>query len=382
LLRELVQRTVSDCFQIAERTKIRNFSAKRVTIRELGLIPHTIRVRWTQTLHPSYAKTQPVSKFMPLTVLVTGANGFVGRATSRALLERGDSVLGLVRHAQSARSGVREWVLQTTDFTDIQNRWPAGVRCDVAIHLAARVHVMRDNSSDPLSAYRATNVDGTLRCAEAARAAGARRFVFVSSIKVIAEVDAGRPLRETDEPAPVDPYGISKLEAERALTEYGRESGLEIVIVRPPLVYGPDVRANFLQLMRAIAKGVPLPLGSIAARRSLVFVDNLADAIVHCATDLRAAGETFHVTDGHDLSVSELARTLAVQLQVPARLIPVPVGLLSLVGRLIGRSAEVDRLIGELRLDSSHISERLGWYPPHTVEHGLLETAAWYRSTH
>lgn len=319
---------------------------------------------------------------MSLTVLVTGANGFVGLSVSRALLERGDSVLGLVRRAQSTAPGVREWVLQTSDFTDIQARWPIGFRCDVAIHLAARVHVMRDDSSDPLSTYRGTNVGGTLRCAEAARAAGARRFVFVSSIKAIAEVGAGRPLRESDEPAPVDPYGISKLEAERALIDYGRESGLEVVIVRPPLVYGPGVRANFLQLMSAIAKGVPLPLGSIAARRSLIFVDNLADALVHCTTDPRAAGETFHVTDGRDLSVSELARALATQLHAPARLMPVPVGLLSLAGRLTGRSAQVDRLIGELRLDSSHICERLGWYPPHTVEHGLLETAAWYRSTH
>jgi len=319
---------------------------------------------------------------MSLTVLVTGANGFVGHAVSRALRERGDSVLGLVRRSQSTAQGVREWVLETSDFTDIQVRWPVGFRCDVAIHLAARVHVMRDDSSDPLSAYHATNVAGTLRCAKAARAAGARRFVFVSSIKAIAEADAGRPLRETDEAVPVDPYGISKLEAERALIDYGRESGLEIVIVRPPLVYGPGVRANFLQLMNAIAKGVPLPLGSIAARRSLVFVDNLADALVHCTTDPRAAGETFHVTDGRDLSVSELARALATQLHAPARLIPVPVGLLRLAGRLTGRSAQIDRLIGELRLDSSHICERLGWYPPHTVEHGLLETAAWYRSTH
>lgn len=319
---------------------------------------------------------------MSLTVLVTGANGFVGHAVSRALRERGDAVLGLVRCAQSTEPGVREWVLQTSDFAGVQARWPIGFRCDVAIHLAARVHVMRDDSFDPLSAYQATNVAGTLRCAEAARAAGARRFVFVSSIKAIAEVDAGRPLRETDEPVPVDPYGISKLEAERALIDYGRESGLEIVIVRPPLVYGPGVRANFLQLMSVVAKGVPLPLGSITARRSLVFVDNLADALVHCTTDPRAAGETFHVTDGRDLSVSELVQALATQLHAPVRLIPVPVGLLRLAGRLTGRTAQVNRLIGELRLDSSHICERLGWYPPHTVEHGLLETAVWYRSTH
>ncbi|MBU7437402.1 NAD-dependent epimerase/dehydratase family protein [Paraburkholderia fungorum] len=319
---------------------------------------------------------------MSLTVLVTGANGFAGRAVSRALQKRGDSVLGLVRRPESAALGVQEWVLETADFANIQIRWPAGLRCDVVVHLAARVHVMRDGGSDPLSAYLATNVAGALRCAKAARAAGARRFVFVSSIKAIAEADAGRPLHESDEPVPVDPYGISKLEAERALIEYGRESGLEIVIVRPPLVYGPGVRANFLQLMSAIAKGIPLPLGSITARRSLVFVDNLADALVRCTTDVRAAGETFHVTDGHDLSVSELARALATQLHAPARLIPVPVGVLRVAGRLTGRSAQVDRLIGELRLDSSKIRERLGWYPPHTVERGLLETAAWYRSTY
>jgi UDP-glucose 4-epimerase len=241
---------------------------------------------------------------------------------------------------------------------------------------------MHETSADPLAAYRGTNVDGALRVAAAARRMGARRFVFVSSIKAVGEAGAGRPIKETDAAEPADPYGISKLEAERALLDYGRESGLEIVIVRPPLVYGPGVRANFLQLMSAIAKGVPLPLGAITARRSLVFVDNLADALVHCTTDPRAAGQIFHVTDGRDLSVAELARALARQLHVPARLIPVPVGMLRLAGRVTGRSAQIDRLIGELRLDSSHLCECLGWYPPHTVEHGLLETAAWYRSTH
>lgn len=315
-------------------------------------------------------------------VLITGANGFVGRAVSRALLQRGDSVVGVVRRPQTAVEGVREWIFDANDFEGIDQRWPVATRCDAVIHLAARVHMKHETTADPFAAYRATNVTGALRVAAAARRAGARRFVFVSSIKAVGESSAGRPITEADEPAPTDPYGISKLEAERALIDYGRESGLEIVIVRPPLVYGPGVRANFLQLMSAIAKGVPLPLGSIAARRSLLFVDNLADALVHCTTDPRAVGETFHVTDGRDLSVSELARALTTQLHAPARLIPVPVGLLGLAGRLTGRSAQVDRLIGELRLDSSHIRERLGWYPPYTVEHGLLETAAWYRSTH
>ncbi|AXL52879.1 NAD-dependent dehydratase [Paraburkholderia caffeinilytica] len=315
-------------------------------------------------------------------VLITGANGFVGRAASRALLQRGDTVTGLVRRPQTTVEGVREWLFDANDFDGIDERWPLATRCDAVIHLAARVHMKRETTADPLAVYRGTNVTGALRVAAAARRAGARRFVFVSSIKAVGESSAGRPITEAAEPAPTDPYGISKLEAERALIDYGRESGLEIVIVRPPLVYGPGVRANFLQLMSAIANGIPLPLGSIAARRSLVFVDNLADALVHCTTDPRAAGETFHVTDGRDLSVSELARALATQLHAPARLVPVPVGFLSLAGRLTGRSAQVDRLIGELRLDSSHIRERLGWYPPYTVEHGLLETAAWYRSTH
>jgi len=319
---------------------------------------------------------------MSLLVLVTGANGFVGKAVSRALLRRGDRVVGAVRRAQTAAAGVDEWLLDTHDFEGIEQRWPVALHCDAVVHLAARVHVMNETVVDPLAAYRATNVEGSLRVAAAARRAGARRFVFVSSVKAIGEASTGRPLGETDEAAPSDPYGISKLEAERALFDYGRASGLEIVIVRPPLVYGPGVRANFLQLMNAIAKGIPLPLGAITARRSLVFVDNLADALVHCVTDPRAAGETFHVTDGRDLSVPELARALATPLHAPARLVPVPAGVLRLAGRLSGRSAQIDRLIGELRLDSSHIRERLNWYPPHTVEHGLLETAVWYRSTH
>lgn len=242
---------------------------------------------------------------MSLQVLITGANGFVGQTVSRALLRRGDRVTGVVRRPQTAAEGAREWLLDTEDFAGIDQRWPVALNCDAVIHLAARVHVMHETLTDPLAAYRATNVEGSLRVAAAARRAGARRFVFVSSIKAMGEASAGRPIAETDEPAPSDAYGISKLEAERALFEYGRAAGLEVVVVRPPLVYGPGVRANFLQLMNAVAKGIPLPLGAVTARRSLVFVDNLADALVHCATDPRAAGETFHVTDGRDLSVPD-----------------------------------------------------------------------------
>ncbi|WP_322015055.1 NAD-dependent epimerase/dehydratase family protein [Paraburkholderia sp. J12] len=316
-------------------------------------------------------------------IVLTGSNGFVGQAVSRLLLAKGNQITGIVRRPAPSVDGLHSWLLDTDDFNDIESRWPADLRCDTVVHLAARVHVMRDRSEDPLAAYRETNVAGTLRVARAARRAGARRFVFVSSIKAVAESSDGRePLSELVPPRPVDPYGVSKLEAERALTEYGSTSGLDVVIVRPPLVYGPGVRANFLQLMNAIARGVPLPFAAIEARRSMVFVNNLADAIVHCAMDRHAVGRLFHVTDGHDLSVVELVRMLAWQLHAPGRFLSVPPALLRVAGRLTGRSAQVGRLLDEFRVDSRHITGVLGWQPPYTVEQGLLETAAWYRATH
>lgn len=316
-------------------------------------------------------------------ILLTGASGFIGRSVARALSAKGACVTAVVRRSGSAIDEATEWVFEGDDFVDLDSLWPASLRCDAVIHMAARVHVMREDVSDPLAAYRATNVDGTLRVAHAAWRAGARRFVFVSSIKAVGESSHGQAaLSELTSPEPTDPYGISKLEAERALTEFGRTSGLDVVIVRPPLVYGPGVRANFLQLMTAIARGVPLPLGAVQARRSMIFVENLADVLVHCAFDRRVAGGVFHVTDGHDLSVSELVRMLAQQLHVPNRCFAVPLALLRTAGRLTGRSAQVARLLDDLQVDSSHIAEVLGWQPPYTVEQGLTETAAWYRTTH
>jgi UDP-glucose 4-epimerase len=207
-------------------------------------------------------------------------------------------------------------------------------------------------------------------------------MVFVSSIKALAEADNGRPLSEEDRPLPQDPYGVSKLEAETELVRFGKATGLEIVIVRPPLVYGPGVRANFLHLMKALARGVPLPLGALAARRSLIFNDNLADALMVCAIDPRAAGECFHVTDGTDLTVSELAKTLAEHLHSNVWLAPVPVSWLRVAGKLSGRTQQVDRLVGELRVDSSRIRRVLGWQPPFSADEALAVTANWYRSVH
>ena len=314
-------------------------------------------------------------------ILVTGANGFVGRALCRALVDGGHSVTGLVRQAGGCSGDVHEWVNAGKDFEGVKTSWPEGLRPESVVHLGARVHVLNDDAVDPDAAFHATNVEGTLRVAEAALRRGARRFVFVSSIKAVAECDEGRALREDDPPAPQDAYGRSKYAAEQALLRFGQETGLDIVIVRPPLVYGPEVRANFLRLMDAVWKGIPLPLGSVRARRSLVYVDNLADALARCAIDPRAAHQCFHVADGDDPTVAGLARSLGRHLQRPARLVPVPTSWMRVAGRLTHRSPQVERLVGSLQVDSGRIRSALGWQPPYSTEDGLAATARWYRST-
>ncbi|PCE25215.1 NAD-dependent dehydratase [Paraburkholderia acidicola] len=315
-------------------------------------------------------------------ILVTGANGFVGRALSRVLIDEGFAVTGLVRHSGTCASGVQEWVDDSKDFAGLAKAWPNALKPDCVVHLAARVHVLRDEAADPDAAFRATNVEGALRVAEAACQRGVRRLVFVSSIKAVAETDTGHPLREDDPPLPQDAYGRSKLEAEQALVRYGNKTGLDVVIVRPPLVYGPEVRANFLRLLDAVWKGVPLPIASVRARRSLVYVDNLADGLMRCATDPRAAHQCFHVTDGIDPTVAELTRALGRHLQKPARLLPVPVSCMRVAGRITRRSPQVERLIGSLQVDSSLIRSVLGWEPRYSLDDGLAATARWYRSTH
>ncbi|MGH8783296.1 UDP-glucose 4-epimerase family protein [Paraburkholderia sp.] len=315
-------------------------------------------------------------------ILVTGANGFVGRALSRTLVENGHAVTGLVRHAGACASGVQEWVDDSKDFEGLRRAWPHTLQPDCVVHLAARVHMLHDVAADPDASFRATNVEGALRIAEAAHLNGARRMVFVSSIKAVAEIDVGRPLREDDSPLPQDAYGRSKLEAERALIRYGNETGLDVVIVRPPLVYGPEVRANFLRLLDAVWKGVPLPIAAVRAKRSIVYVDNLADALMRCATDPRATRQCFHVADSVDWTVAELARMLARHLQKPVRLLPVPVSLMRTAGRLTHRSSQIDRLIGSLQVDTGRIATVLGWQPPYSTDDGLAETARWYRSIH
>ncbi|WP_431821626.1 NAD-dependent epimerase/dehydratase family protein [Burkholderia sp. F1] len=315
-------------------------------------------------------------------IVVSGANGFVGRALCKLAHEHGHHVTALVRQPSDCVPGVREWVHAPADFDGLDAAWPADLHADCVVHVAARVHVMRDDAADPQAAFDATNVAGTLRLARAARAHGVSRFVFVSSVKAVAELDDGVPLTEDVPPRPGDPYGLSKLKAERALAELRAANGLDVVIVRPPLVYGPGVRANFLQMMNAVSRRLPLPLGAIDARRSIVFVDNLADALLRCAIDPRAANGCFHVADDDTLSVCDMLREIGRALGKRAVLVPVPVAVLRAIGALTGRANQIDRLTRSLQLDTSRLKDVLAWQPPYTTAQGLARTAAWFNARH
>jgi nucleoside-diphosphate-sugar epimerase len=285
-------------------------------------------------------------------IAVTGASGFIGRALCTELVERGVAVRGAVRSLNWVDDDSRVEFMTVGEIGAETDSSHVLEDVDCVIHCAARAHVMHETESDTLAAYRAVNVAGTRRLAERAAAAGVRRLVYLSSIKVNGEQTAlGAPFLFSDAPAPEDPYGISKWEAEQALWEVAAKTGLEVVVVRPPLVYGPGVKGNFLRL--------------------LVGLDNLVDLLIRCVDHPAAAGQTFLVSDEQDLSTPELIRLLAIAMDKSPRLIPVPVPLLRLAGRMTGKGGEVDRLVGSLQIDSSSIRETLGWNPPVSVEAGM-----------
>jgi nucleoside-diphosphate-sugar epimerase len=311
-----------------------------------------------------------------LRVLVTGAAGFVGTALCAALPEQGFHVRRAVR-AAARESGDAVAVGNIDAFTD----WSTALQgVDAVVHLAALTHRVGATAKEHLGDYRRINVAGTRRLAEQAVAAGVRRFVFMSSIKVNGESTGNEPFRETDTPAPQDAYGITKLEAEQALSTFARESTIDVVVLRPPLVYGPGVKGNFLRLMRLIGHGVPLPLASVRNRRSLIYVDNLADAVIAALRAPHAAGRTYLVSDGVALSTPDLLRRIGRALGRNARLMPCPPVLLRAAGTLMGRSDEIARLTGSLEVDSTRIGRELGWRAPHPPEHGFRKTADWYNS--
>ena len=310
-------------------------------------------------------------------ILVTGATGFVGRELVQRLLGEDESR----RVAVAVRRGGQHWpervLLRVVGDLEPSTDWSVALGgVSAVVHCAARVHVMSDTAADPLAEFRQVNVQSTLNLARQAAAVGARRFVFVSSIKVNGEAtQLGRPFTADDAPAPLDAYGISKMKAEQGLRSIATETGMELVIIRPPLVYGPGVKANFASMMRWLKRGIPLPLGAIHNQRSLVALDNLVDLIMTCLTHPAAANQTFLVSDGEDVSTTELLRRMGRAMGRPARLIPVPANILKLAAALVGKRDMAQRLCGSLQVDIEKTRTLLGWQPPLTLDQGLKKAA-------
>lgn len=313
------------------------------------------------------------------TILITGANGFVGKALCDLLAHQSYKVIAAVRKTDDALTKAKQIAIgeinANTDWTSALSD------VDTVIHLAARVHIMNESATETLTPYRTVNVDGTLHLAQAAINAGVKRFIFLSSIKVNGEgTEPNRPYTPEDKPAPVDPYGVSKLEAEIALRQLAKDTGLEVVIIRPPLIYGPGVKANFKSMMSFLNKSIPLPLGAINNKRSLVALDNLIDLISCCINHPAAANETFLVSDGLDISTPELLRSMTKALDKKALLIPIPSSLFQAVAVIIGKKAFAQRLCSSLQVDISKTNKLLNWTPPVKMDVALAKTALFYKN--
>ena len=298
-------------------------------------------------------------------IILTGASGFVGNGIKKNIPSENLILLG--RNNSDDRY---EFV-----FSDLNENWQYGnvfdsVSC--VIHCAARAHVMNEDIDNAYDLYHQINVKGTLNLATQAANNGVKRFIYISSIKVNGEsTDKGAPFTEYSIPSPQDQYGVSKLTAENALRELSDNSGMEVVIIRPPLIYGPGVKANFSAMMKLVSKNLPLPLGAIDNKRSLVALDNLVDLIGICIDHPRAANKTFLVSDDHDLSTTELIEMMVHAVGKSPHLLPIPVSWLKFAGRLLGKRSFIDRLCGNLQVDISYTKKTLGWKPPISVEEGI-----------
>ncbi len=317
--------------------------------------------------------------------VVTGSSGFVGSWLCRTLGDAGIQVRGIGRHDPGPLASGATY--HRADLLDSAALRPALAGADTLVHLAARVHVMRESAREPSSEFRRINVEGTRILLEEAARAGVTRLVFASTVKAVAET-SGAPLTEEAVPRPVDPYGLSKLEAEELVRDLAVRHSLQATILRLPLLYGPRMKGNMLSLFRLVNRGIPLPLGRVHNRRSMAFVGNVAAAMLAVLQSPATRPRTFFVSDGRDLSTPELLRLIGLALAREVRLLPVPLPLFRAAGRvgdLISRfrplpltSAAVDRLLGSLTVDSSALTRAVGFHPPYSVEEGLSITAEWY----
>jgi nucleoside-diphosphate-sugar epimerase len=332
--------------------------------------------------------------------LITGATGFIGQAACKQLLACGWDVKGTVRSVSQTKPVLPSGVIAcSVDSLGPGTDWRAALHgIDVIVHLAARVHIMKEIAEDSLMEFRQVNTHATERLARMASQTGVKRLVFLSTVKVNGEKTVFHPhplplrrysgqapgererFSETDVPNPQDAYAVSKWEAEQALKRVGDETDLEVVILRAPLVYGPGVKGNFLRLLQAVKSGIPLPLASVNNSRSLIFVENLVDAIMICATHPQAAGKTYLLRDNEDVSTAQLLKRLARAMHRPARLWPFPPAALRFAAQLLGMSAEAERLLDSLQVEDSKIRKELGWKPSFSVDEGLMETAKWFLS--
>ncbi|MEZ9645209.1 UDP-glucose 4-epimerase family protein [Vibrio sp. 10N.261.52.C2] len=312
-------------------------------------------------------------------VLVTGSTGFVGARVVQLAEERGWAVVPVVRRTSRTQHNCFfvSSIGPKTDWSDAFK----GVDC--IVHCAARVHQMNEGEQDALAAYRDINTLGTLNLAKQAAEAGVKRFVFVSSIKVNGELtEPGSPFLPNLDNIPKDPYGLSKYEAEVALTKLSKETGLEVVIVRPPLVYGPGVKANFLSIMRMVEKGMPLPFGAIHNKRSLVYIDNLSSLILTCCEHPSAPGHTFLASDSQDVSTSQLIRAIALSMDKSSRLLPIPMSWIRVGASVLRKQHLAQRVCANLQVETCHTKEILGWTPPVTFEEGINKTVEVYLKSH
>lgn len=321
----------------------------------------------------------PQSDSRSLRVAVTGANGFVGRELTRQLLAKGHAVTGIVRNrVELPELDGLPYTQQVGEITSSLDWEKALKGIDVIYHLAARVHRMKEHSNDALAIYRKENVELTEMLAKAASTSGVRRFIFLSSVKVNGESTCGRPIQAADKPNPGDPYAISKYEAEQAILKIASNTTLESVIFRPPLIYGPGVKANFLRMLKWVDKGVPLPLTLVKNRRSMIYLGNLVDALLLAASHPAVVNKTYLVSDGEDISTPMLISEIAAALGKKAYMWPLPEYLLRFMAALAGKQQEAERLLGSLQVDSSDFCKDTGWVPPYTLTQGISKTVGWY----